>query len=444
MISRYQTVNIEKPKTEVDDTIHESSGSRIPFYLLICFLAFEYARIHAIFPPVKILHLPLVTILILCFFIAKDKPNFESFQTKFFLLLIILMAFHVPIARNNYWAFQTTKTMFAYLVFNIATVMYVRSYKMLEKLILIMVLCGIFLSIQGIYHGGLIKGSAFYSDENDFALAMNLLLPLAYFVFVIRRQKTIVTLAAAVLFLIANLISFSRGGFVGLCIVLLFLWLKSKRKLVTTLFLASLVLLVLFAAPTKYWEEMRTIREEGTKRGTGAARMYYWKVAWKMFLDNPVFGVGPGNYPWNIERYEPPEGFRGRTHGGRVSHSLYFTLLSELGLVGCLIFAMISIANFKVLSRMTKIRKLIDKNKAPYEGEAPPTTNDLLAGIGLHHVATGIYVAFIGYLASGAFLSVLYYPHFWILTGITTAMGQLEKEGRLNEAEPAPSLQNRG
>jgi O-antigen ligase len=321
--------------------------------------------------------------------------------------------------------------MFAYFVFNMAMVMYVRSYKMLEKLIFIMVLCGIFLSIQGIFYGGFIQDSAFFSDENDFALAMNLLLPLAYFGFVIRRQRTIMMLFAAVLFLVGNLISFSRGGFVGLCIVLFFLWLKSTRKLITTLFLVSLVLLVLFTTPSKYWEEMRTIREEGTQGKTAAARIYYWTAAWKMFLDNPVLGVGPGNYPWNIERYEPPEGFKERLHGGRVSHSLYFTLLPELGLVGCLIFAMISIANYKVLRRMARSSQMNGKNKPLYEGDAVAEPNGLLARVGFHHVATGIYVAFIGYLASGAFLSVLYYPHFWILTGITTVIGRLEKETRL-------------
>lgn len=46
----------------------------------------------------------------------------------------------------------------------------------------------------------------------------------------------------------------------------------------------------------------------------------------------------------------------------------------------------------------------------------------------MYYDALGIYVAFAGFLASGMFLSVLYYPHFWILSSMVTSIGRLREE----------------
>ncbi len=46
----------------------------------------------------------------------------------------------------------------------------------------------------------------------------------------------------------------------------------------------------------------------------------------------------------------------------------------------------------------------------------------------MYYDTLGLYVALAGFLASGAFLSVLYYPHFWILSGMITSMGKLKQD----------------
>ena len=38
-------------------------------------------------------------------------------------------------------------------------------------------------AIIGIMNGGRVPGSSFMGDENDFALAMNMIIPLVYFMF---------------------------------------------------------------------------------------------------------------------------------------------------------------------------------------------------------------------------------------------------------------------
>lgn len=410
--------------------------SKIPFYLLILFLAFEYGRIHSLLGPLKFLHFPFFTSLGLLLFLIIDKPVLNHLQTKCFLGLIILMMIHIPFAANNYWAFQITRTMFTYLVIHIAITKYVVSYKMFRKMMFLWLMCGIFLCIQGVFHGGVIKGSAFFSDENDFSLAMNMFLGMSYFRFLENPKKNKSMLVMIGLFILGILASFSRGGFVGLCVVLFVIWIKSRKKVLGLLLAASLVLFILLIAPSKYWDEMKTIPEVEEGRGTSATRIYYWERAWMMFVDHPLFGVGPGNYPWNIIEYEPEGGYRGKRHGGRMSHSLYFTLIPELGLAGCLFFGMMVFANYKTLRGMTKQFGRNKRRNLLYEGIGKKENNTLrpinseISQIKnmMYYDALGIYVAMAGFLASGAFLSVLYYPHFWILSGMITSMGRLKEE----------------
>lgn len=184
-------------------------------------------------------------------------------------------------------------------------------------------------------------------DENDFALAMNMAMPFAYFIFLESHsfRKKLLYLSAVGLFIAANVASFSRGGFVGLIFVIAYCWSKTPRKFLATVLITMIVGVLLFFATATYWDEMRTIKQESIYQGTGEDRWYLWKVAWRMFLDHPVIGVGPDNFGVEFPSYVLPDDsnsfyvgnpFRG---WGRVSHSLYFTVIPELGLIGIFLFS---------------------------------------------------------------------------------------------------------
>ena len=108
----------------------------------------------------------------------------------------------------------------------------------------------------------------------------------------------------------------------------------------------SLIFLAILSfAPPEYWKEMNTIAQEGTKSGTGLERIKLWKAGWKMFLDHPIIGVGPNNYGVWLPYYYP--GRIGYRMWGRAAHSVYVTILSEMGIVGVLLFLAMLIANWR-------------------------------------------------------------------------------------------------
>jgi O-antigen ligase len=61
-------------------------------------------------------------------------------------------------------------------------------------------------------------------------------------------------------------------------------------------------------------------------------RLNAWTTSWRVFLDYPVFGVGPNNLEVVHRNYSPdPERFR-------VSHNAYLQILCECGLPALLLF----------------------------------------------------------------------------------------------------------
>ena len=94
-------------------------------------------------------------------------------------------------------------------------------------------------------------------------------------------------------------------------------------------------------------------------------------------------------------------------------HSIYFTLLPELGIFGTFLFIAMIYYNFKDTKRIRD--KLRNKAKMLKENK---TIKDL-------QLAFTLEASLIGYLVSSIFISTLYYPNFWILMGFTVCLRRL-------------------
>jgi O-antigen ligase len=408
---------------KIDSVATSENSHRFGFALLILYLFFEYGRPQGLIPALNYLRPGIVIIGLLgVYLLVTRNVKFETVQSKCLLGFLILSAIHVPIAVNNFWAFQGAKAFLIYLIVFLAISTYVNSLEKLSRFINLWIGINIVCGFVGLKHGGRVPFSGFMGDENDFALVMNMAIPFAYFMFLGTDsvKKKIYYLSACCIFISANVASLSRGGFIGLVPVMLYCWYKTPKKVLSTVVIAILVGVLYLTAPATYWDEVRSIKEENIEKGTGESRWYYWKLAWKMFLDNPVIGVGTGNVTWNIERYQPEEDLEYRRGlGGMAAHSLYFTLIPELGLVGILLFSAMLYYSYKDTRKIFKKEKelLLQREDARIKlKDDTLVTNQLKK---LRFIRLGINGALLGYLISGAFLSVFYYPHFWFLMGVS-------------------------
>lgn len=412
----------------------------LPFLLVLIFLFFDYGRPQSLIPALAILHIPMfIQILLGLTLLFKNKLfNIQNIQTKYFITLVALMAFHVPFAVNNFWAFQVTRTMTLYLIVYLSIIGFVNSYPKMIKFIELWIIIFTVCAFIGIIQGGRIIGSGFMGDENDFALVMNIAIPFAYFMFLETEsfRKKLFYFFSIILFIAANVSSFSRGGFVGLVPVIAYCWYKTPKKIFATVVIVLILGILSSFATEKYWGEIRSITEQNTTTGTGASRWYTWKCAWAMFLDHRIMGVGPGNFNWNFQLYEPPDGFKGRLHGGRAAHSVYFTLIPEFGLIGIFLFSAMLYSMRKDKKWILKLEKKFRRSlpseyikQSPHQGSLAGELNKI------KFIIFGINGALLGYLVSGIFLSVLYYPHFWFLIAISVALKNVVKN-KAEELQP--------
>lgn len=157
-----------------------------------------------------------------------------------------------------------------------------------------------------------------------------------------------------------------------------------------------------------YWERISTAKN--TDEGTAAERIESWKSAWNMFLSNPL-GVGGNNFMVRFPEYQT-EYFK-KAMWGRQAHSLWFTLIPDLGIPGITIYLLLLYYNVKDIFYLRNI-----KNNLPDSRYFPALSAAFMASIA-------------GYFSSGTFLSVLYYPHYWYLSGIIVAAAKVAKSTQI-------------
>lgn len=380
------------------------------------YLVIEYVRPQYWLPFLGYIRPALFATVILFIFSIRNFQN-KAYQDKGLRAAIVflgLCAFSISYSVNTFWAFQTSTVMAAHIfAFMIPLGILITNQYQWTKLILFWVAIHSYVAIFAITHGGTGPGN-FISDENDVALVLNVGIA---FAFILRsaesltsRTRFLLTLATVVM-VVGVVSTFSRGGFVGLASTGMALIYFSKRRLRNLAIVAVLAVAAYQVAPDEYVAEMGTITN--TEQGTASGRLYQWGIGWDIYVDNPIFGVGAGNYPWRVAEYELSSGKiapNQQLHGGRAAHSLYFTLLPELGTVGTVCFVV------AFLGALGNLRRTIVRES----NLSGPNSVSLLEAS-----ARATIVGFFGFLATGTFISVLYYPTFWHLVAISFILNSL-------------------
>ncbi len=380
---------------------------RLWFLFALMFLFFDYARPHDVVPAISAGRpLMILTFILIIFVILKGKLDFFwSPNLNVIWLLIALTALHIPFAHNNRYAFRTFKAMLLYMPFILSVMFTVTNTKRLRMIMMIGILTMIILSMYSIINEGRGPGN-YFLDENDISLFVNTWLPFCYFLLLTEKKmwKKMILVIGLILGLVAVVTSFSRGGFVGLVAATAVVWFFSRRKIASLASIAVLSTIVFFAANESYWKEMDTVTD--TQESTARTRILFWEAGWDMFLDNPL-GVGGNNYPVRLPEYQSPE-FR-RNMYGVVAHSLWFTLMPELGIAGIVLFMILLVYNLRSLFSVISLTEGIDQPDARY----------------LQSLSRAFIAGFAGFFASGTFVSVLYYAHYWYLTAFIIVLEEI-------------------
>ena len=199
----------------------------------------------------------------------------------------------------------------------------------------------------------------------------------------------------------------SRGALVAIaCGLLLTVLLQPRRTWMPIGALAVTLLLVLPGLSEDYRTRLAA-PTAAVVSGSGSAsalddRSLRGRVgeniaAGQMFLDYPVLGVGPGNYPGRYLEYSPAIGLDPRPVE-RPPHNLLLEALAETGIMGTL--ALMAVLGLALKGAWTARGALAGRD-----------------GV----LAEGVFVALVGFLVSGLFLHASTPRYLWVVVGLALA-----------------------
>lgn len=150
------------------------------------------------------------------------------------------------------------------------------------------------------------------------------------------KQKSTSLIFSATFFfvyVIGLLFNGTRGAWIAVSISILVvgIWLSIKSwKKLFFLFLICIATVITFCANERF--EERALSITSTTLQSNTERLLMWQSAWNMFKDNPVFGVGAGQYAkkYQNEYILPQAKERSQNH----AHSNIFQMLGQSGIVG--------------------------------------------------------------------------------------------------------------
>ncbi|MBV5347570.1 putative O-glycosylation ligase, exosortase A system-associated [bacterium] len=242
------------------------------------------------------------------------------------------------------------------------------------------------------------RGVAKFGDNNYLAMALVTVIPLQLYLYRYSKNRLakLGFAGVALLTILAVVATHSRGGFLTLfCVAIWLLW-GSKRKALGLASLFACAVLVVVMAPASWSERMGTMQRAG-EDSSFMTRVAVWKKSTAIALAHPVVGGGffAVQSPPTFEKFRNEQGLLGFIDtpdpAMYAAHSIYFQVMSDMGFVGFFVYFVVLANAF--ITRF-EIRNLAGR-LGPTAGWAVDLSNMLAAGL-------------IAFMVGGALLSAAY------------------------------------
>lgn len=300
-------------------------------------------------PPVLVLDF----IFVLVFFILLFKSilNYNEYE-RFSIFSLIWIPFLIWGLLSLIISYDKFRALLIWRSYLAGFISFSFAYFVIQKrfhvsfLILALLIWGLILAIIEFYIlmqlGGLSSGivgiffkknllATSWGKSNYLATFFVLIIPIAIGYFLTQSSKRAKLFSGfSLLFMFSALIfTLSRGGILALIISLVFLLfgVVKVRTMIPIIiaFITITLIVVLNPLTTVIIERMATVERSFSYM----TRISFYSDVWKMFLENPIFGVGLGNLGYHAQ-------FKLVTHSS--AHNIFLGLLGETGIIGAVLF----------------------------------------------------------------------------------------------------------
>jgi len=248
-----------------------------------------------------------------------------------------------------------------------------------------------------------------FDGANRYAQILVLLLPLVFAIVWGRysRRATLLAIGSGVMISIAMALTLSRGAAVGFALVLAVMLVLRYIKLRHMAVLIVAVVALLFVVPQfgtrlESLDSLPGVAGEGVEAdGSIRSRITEMIAAALVFVDHPIIGVGPNQFPTYYIAYAEEFGLHVRTED-REAHNLYLGIAAETGIFGSFFFFGAIAVTIRDLAR-TRSRLIHVRPR-------------------LAHLAAGLMLAIVAYLTTGIFLHLAFERYLWLMLALGAAV----------------------
>lgn len=396
------------------------------FWLICTYLLFEYVRPQSIYQSMDILPWSQWSILACAAAVVLEGKLAKSFDAADAYLAM----FTAVLLASSFQAFNPAVSFAAlelYLTWVLIYVLITRSVDNEAKFFIFYCLFLLF-SLKMSQHAtrswlgaglrfrswGATGAPGWFRNSGEMAIQMTIFIPLSMYLGLAlkphlaglaRRWKYWAVMLLPLTGVMALLASSSRGGQLGGVVVGIWMLMKSRQR-VRGLVLGAAAGLIVFALLPA--EQQSRFTEMGDDR-TSQQRLTHWENGIEILGDNPVLGVGYANW---YEYYAANGYLTGQ--GSQLSHNIFVQAGSELGYTGLAAFLALIFMTFRMNAQTRRRMKRLPDGKT------------------LYYMAHGFDAALIGFMASGFFVTVLYYPYFWINYAMVAALFRVARQKARN------------
>lgn len=404
------------------------------FWFLCLYFFFEYVRPQSIYPAIDVIPwtMLVMSLTLVSAFTNKSITWVSNPINKLLILFAVVIILSGIFAFNPSASWDYKEAMLGWLIVYFLAINIVNTEKQFALFIILYLLYNLKMAQFGarnwVQRGfsfadyGLTGTPGWFHNSGEYAIQMLIYGSLAIaFVISLRgswgKTKKWVLYIAASLGYLAVMGASSRGSQLALAVISIWFLLKQKNGFKGVLVLSVLAIVLYSLLPEEQVERFRIIGEDRSS----LQRLAYWKAGIEIIKEHPVLGVGYNNwgqYMW----YKYPNGV-GPGQTVQASHNIFIQGGTEMGLLGLFFFILLIIYAFMNNSRTRRMAKELD-NKLFF------------------NLSYGLDAGLIGYLVAGFFVTVLYYPFFWVQIAMIVMLNTVTQNNLNQKIKTKIQVQN--
>lgn len=385
----------------------------VAFWFLCFYIFVEYLRPQNMYPAIDILPWGQLAIIasVVSVFLTKSQPLGFGAMDKLFVVFSIIVFLSGVFAWSTDASIREWTAYASWILMYFCVVSVLTTPNRLLLFTIFFILINFKMSQHGarvfamrdfgFAHWGLSGAPGWFHNSGEFALQMVIAFSMSLALLLALREQVerkirwwllifLFPLTAA----LSVMGSSSRGGQLALAVVILVLLLSGRRVWRNMAVITVMIIAIANVLPQEQLERFDSIGEDRTSE----SRLMLWEHAIETIKYNPM-GIGYKNWADYYETIYQPVNLE-------EIHNTILESFVELGYPGGILFMVMIITAF-VMNRRSRRDALTVKT---------------VEGRTVAAIAAGLNLGLLGTLVAAFFMSVLFYPMFWLAFAFTSAL----------------------